>query len=212
MSAVQLRPATFTDWPALGRIAYQTAYFGEGAPRFFPDARLFEDLWTYPYRLTPHDAFVAEQAGEVTGSIIGAPDQRAYARAVTATLLARVMPKLLTGRYVQPFSALPYLSRLQRNPAPHADWARYPAHLHVNLLPPTRGAGVGGQLLDAYLGALVRRGVPGVQLSTTLENAAALRLYARAGFTVHDQRSTDLWTPWLGRPTVLVVMVKALPG
>ena len=205
-----LRQATFRDWDALGRVAYQTAYFGEGAARFFPDEALFEDLWTSPYRLTPHDAFVAEQAGEVTGSIIGAPEQAAYARAVTATLLARVLPKLLTGRYRRPFSALPYLWRLQRNPAPHADWARYPAHLHVNLLPQTRGAGVGGALLEAYLGALRRRSVPGVQLSTTLDNAAALRLYARAGFTVHAQRSTDLWTPWLGRPTVLVVMVKAL--
>lgn len=210
MSPPTLRPATWRDWPLLGQLAYRTAYFGLGAEHFFPDPVLFEDLWMYPYRLTAHAAFLAEQDGQALGYIIGALDQRAYSRALAVTLLARVLPRLLTLRYPRPLSALPYLRRLVAAPTPSADPARYPAHLHLNLLPQARGAGLGGRLLDAYLQALRARGVPGVQLSTTLENAAALRTYTRAGFQIHDQRSSDLWTPWLGHPTVLVVMVREL--
>jgi ribosomal protein S18 acetylase RimI-like enzyme len=45
-----------------------------------------------------------------------------------------------------------------------------------------RGRGVGGTLLDATLDALKARGAPRVVLSTAEQNAAAQRLFARAGF------------------------------
>ena len=48
--------------------------------------------------------------------------------------------------------------------------------------PAHRGQGVGGLLLDATLEALKARGAPRVLLSTAEQNAAAQRLFARAGF------------------------------
>ena len=48
--------------------------------------------------------------------------------------------------------------------------------------PAHRGRGVGGTLLDATLDALEARGAPRVVLSTAEQNAAAQRLFARAGF------------------------------
>lgn len=205
-----VRPASFLDQPAVRAVAYQTGYFGAPAGPFFPDERLFGDLWVSPYFVMGEAGFVAERAGELLGYITGATDQRAYTRALWAVVLGRIAPRVLTGRYAHPLTCLRYLLRLQFNPAPHADYGRYPAHLHVNLRPESRGLGVGGRLLGAHLDDLRARGVPGVQLSTTVENRAALALYERAGFTLHARRSTDLWTPWLGRPTVLVVMVKDL--
>lgn len=70
---------------------------------------------------------------------------------------------------------------------------------------------MGQALLNAHLEALRQHRVPGVQLSTTRENAAALRLYERAGFWVWREASSPLWRPWLGRDAVHVVMVKELP-
>ncbi|HEX6966867.1 MAG TPA: GNAT family N-acetyltransferase [Gemmatimonadaceae bacterium] len=48
--------------------------------------------------------------------------------------------------------------------------------------PAHRGHGVGGLLLDATLAALAARGARQVVLSTATRNAAAQRLFARAGF------------------------------
>jgi ribosomal protein S18 acetylase RimI-like enzyme len=45
-----------------------------------------------------------------------------------------------------------------------------------------RGEGVGRRLLDAALDALAARGAPRVVLSTATQNAAAQRLFERAGF------------------------------
>jgi ribosomal protein S18 acetylase RimI-like enzyme len=48
--------------------------------------------------------------------------------------------------------------------------------------PARRGAGVGRQLLEATVEALVARGAPRIVLSTAARNAAAQRLFARSGF------------------------------
>jgi ribosomal protein S18 acetylase RimI-like enzyme len=48
--------------------------------------------------------------------------------------------------------------------------------------PAHRGNGVGRMLLDATLAALLERGAPRVVLSTAERNAAAQRLFERAGF------------------------------
>ncbi len=211
MSEVTLRALRAGDAAQVGRVAYLTGFFGSSAARYFPDPQLFADIWTGPYfesggRL----GFVAERGGEVVGYILGLPSQGEYGRALTRVIAGRIVPGVLLGRYRRPFGGLPYLLRFARFPGQHAPFDRYPAHLHINLLPGTRGLGLGSALLTAYLNALRARGVPGVQLSTTRENEAALGLYGRAGFSVYAEEQLPLWTPWLGRETVHVVMVKDL--
>lgn len=118
----------------------------------------------------------------------------------------RVLGKLASGRYPRWRGCVAYLARAAFYPGPHLDQGAYPAHLHRNLLPQARGLGLGGRLLDSYLGVLRLGGVCGVQLSTTLENRSALALYQKRGFTVMAQRESDLWYPWLGRPVTRVAM------
>ncbi|MBE2212416.1 MAG: GNAT family N-acetyltransferase, partial [Opitutaceae bacterium] len=58
----------------------------------------------------------------------------------------------------------------------------YPAHLHIDLLPVLQGRGVGRRLMDAFLGALRVRGVPGVHLGVSTANPGAIAFYERLGF------------------------------
>jgi len=210
---VTVQPALPRDEDAIGRVAYLTGFFGRSAETYFPDERLFRDLWVNPYYQTPHALkYVAARPGEQPlGYILGLTDGRAYPTALVRTLLTRVLPGLTRGRYARPHGAAPYLTRFLTRRGPQAPVSRYPAHLHINLLPEARGLGLGAALLDTYLEALRLHGVKGVQLSTTRENAAAIRLYEKSGFRVHAQRELDAWTPWLGRPAVHVVMTRELP-
>lgn len=206
---VLYRPAEPRDERRLGEIAHATAYFGDPATRHFPDEALFADLWVRPYlRGGGGASFVVELDGEVQGYLLGAPDPAAYRRAVARTVQGRVLPRLLTGQYRRPWPGLLYLLRAALFNGPHADPALFPAHLHLNLLPAARGQGLSGPLLDLHLARLAELGVRGVQLSTTLENTAALRTYRRRGFVVVGVRRTPLWTPWLGRPAVHVVLTR----
>lgn len=204
-----MRPALPGDLDVIGRIAYLTGYFGESARGYFPDERLFRHLWVNPYYLVPREVgvrFVAGPPGETFGYIVGVTDQTAYERALRFTLRRQVLPNLLRGRYRALPGCLPYLTRLALFPSPHAPRGTYPAHLHLNLLPDARGLGLGRALLTAFVDDLRARGVPGVQLSTTRENEAALALYARAGFEVLAERVLPVWTPWLGRRATHVLM------
>ncbi|SEJ66186.1 Acetyltransferase (GNAT) family protein [Deinococcus reticulitermitis] len=203
-----VRPAGPGDLAALGRVAYDTAFFGESARRFFPDEALFADLWVRPY-LSGGLGFVGLRGGRVVGSILGVTGPAAYRRAwlgAAPTLLSRA----LAGAYSRLPGCLPYLGRAGLFSLGHAPTSHFPAHLHLNVLEGARGTGLGGRLLDTFLAELGRRGVPGVQLSTTRENVAALALYEKRGFRVWTERERALWRPWLGRNAVHVVMVRRL--
>lgn len=54
--------------------------------------------------------------------------------------------------------------------------------LSVAVLPPSRGLGAGGRLLDQALSALVARGAQAVFLEVRESNVAARSLYERRGF------------------------------
>ena len=207
-----IRPVRGDDEAVVGQIAFQTGFFGDSAARYFPAPRLFALLWVGPYFHGAGQAgYVAEQGSRVLGYVLGAPEPGRYRRA-----LWRVINGGLWRAWPAPeplLRCLAYLGRAARFPPAHADWDTYPAHLHLNLLPGARGHHLGERLLRTHLAALTAAGIPGVQLSTTSENRAALGLYRKLGFHVVTERQTALWTPWLGHPTSQVVMARSLtPG
>lgn len=75
-------------------------------------------------------------------------------------------------------------------------FARYPAHLHVNVHPDRRGRGIGARLVERFVEDCVAEGVPGVHIVT----AAGMRnigFYNRLGFNDAVLRKPLLF---LGRP------------
>lgn len=67
--------------------------------------------------------------------------------------------------------ALPYLKK-------------FPAHLHINLLPPYQRQGLGRRLLETLEHALRLRNCPGVSLCVNNHNHGAMRFYESCGFRV----------------------------
>lgn len=207
---VTIRPVTPADRSELGTIAYETAFFGKSAEVFFPSRKLFTELWIDPY-LGPAGCccFIVELGGRAVGYIVGTCDISAYQRHL-ATLTPGLLWRMLNGAYRDARGSVRYLWRMLRfsgTPAPVAD---FPAQLHMNLLPGARGEGAGNLLLETHLNCLRQRGVPGVQLSTTSLNSAALHLYGKFGFAVHAEYESSLWRPWLGRSITHVLMTKKL--
>lgn len=206
-----LREATPADEAGIGEVAYLTGFFGESAGRYFPDRQLFVDLWVHPYFAGGgRVGFVIEQGGKIVGYILGAPDQAVYSRAVLRIVFGRVLPHAVRGRYRQQLNIVRYFIRTLLFPSPHADWALFPAHLHLNLLPEARGFGLSGPLLERFMARLKALGVRGVQLSTTLENTVALKVYQKQGFMLVAAKRTGFWKPWLGKPVEHVALVRPL--
>jgi GNAT superfamily N-acetyltransferase len=68
---------------------------------------------------------------------------------------------------------------------PTSVWdARWPAHLHIDLLPACRGQGVGARLVQQWLADLRHRGIAGCHLQTMTENTGAVAFFESMGFAV----------------------------
>ena len=62
------------------------------------------------------------------------------------------------------------------------DIEMFPAHLHINILPPFQGQGWGRKLMERFLEGMKGRGVGGVWLGMASDNASAGYFYRKLGF------------------------------
>jgi GNAT superfamily N-acetyltransferase len=193
------------DRDAVFAIAASTAFFGEPVEAYMEDRSLFCDLLYRYYTVFERDLGLVVDDGEtVTGFLLGCRDSRAVRARWLRTILPGVLGRLVRGQYdIGPRTrrfALATMRATLRHGRPHADLARYPAHLHMNLLPSTRGQGLGRRLLEAYLQQLGALGVPGVHLNTTDFNVAACHLYEKVGFALLDARPATAWKELIATP------------
>ncbi len=193
-----MRPYLATDRERVRFVCFQTGFLGQPIAWQWRDSASFADMFSGYYTdEEPESASVVEVDGVVAGYLLGCVDtRRAWApeavaarhvlrrgllvRAGTAGVLWRAVADevperarhLLRGRNG---------SGPGRN-APEVDLARWPAHLHIDLLPEARGQGAGRLLIDGWLDRLRGDGVAGCHLHTFAENSSAIAFFASVGF------------------------------
>lgn len=67
---------------------------------------------------------------------------------------------------------------------------KYPAHLHIDILPDYQSKGIGSKLITAFCDNLKSQGIGGVMLIVGSENTGARRFYERNGFTLLQEKPT----------------------
>ncbi|NLE22728.1 MAG: GNAT family N-acetyltransferase [Actinobacteria bacterium] len=179
-----IRPFRSGDESALADICLRTADAGVDATGVLDDDAIWAEVFVLPYvSRHPDLAFVVEtDDGRLAGYVVGAPD--------TAAFEAWFRDEWWTQRGVR--WPMPAVERSRqdgvlvyaygRGGEPEADLGRFPAHLHIDLLPELQGQGWGRRLIDALAEALRARGVPGLHLVASIENVGALAFYDRLGF------------------------------
>jgi ribosomal protein S18 acetylase RimI-like enzyme len=61
---------------------------------------------------------------------------------------------------------------------------KYPAHLHIDILPEFQGQGWGRKLVEAWCQIVKREGAVGVHLDMVKDNVGARKFYEKLGFEV----------------------------
>lgn len=119
---------------------------------------------------------------EVMGYCVAASDTVSYEEWLAAEWWPRLRLELagLTPRTPQDEKILTYILNAPRT-AEHVT-ARYPAHLHINLLPELQSGGYGSLLLRHQLHALEKAGVSGVHLGVDARNEGVTGFYKKFGF------------------------------
>ena len=180
-----LRPYRPGDLLALYDVCLRTGDSGADASGLYRDPMLLGHYYAAPYAtLCPDTVFVLDDGVRVQGYVLGVPDSHAFA----ARCEAEWFPVL---RSLYPLPGETGASRDARMvraihrgiPAPEAEWAdRYPAHLHIDLMPVAQRGGHGRRLMQTLFAALATRGAPGVHLGVGLRNLNAQGFYQRLGF------------------------------
>jgi len=190
MSDVRVRPFARRDREAIRRISHRTGYMGEPADFYWRHFESFADVWTTYYMdQEPESLFVAERDGAVVGYLTGCVDSATAPSPADAITRAALRHGLFfrpgTARFLWR-GALDSL-RWGGTPSGEIDDPRWPAHLHINLLPEGRGCGAGGRLMQAWLARLREQGSPGCHLGTLAENRRALGFFESQGFRRHGE-------------------------
>ncbi len=184
-SAVVIRNYRLEDRQELRRICYVTGYMGAPADWYWRDFPSFADIWTAYYTdREPESTFVAELDGRVIGYLLGCVDTArapALERAMLYQILVRFLP-LRPGTAGFFWRALADILHGTQLPSGELDDARWPSHLHIDLLPEGRGLGAGAGLMRAWFERLAQVGSPGCHLSTLAENTRAIAFFEKSGF------------------------------
>ena len=180
-----IRPVEPGDLDALYDVCLRTGDAGEDATARFADPRLLGEVYVGPYLLMPHGiGYTAIEEGVPSGYVLAAVDTRRF----EAECEAQWWPPL-RKRYPQQIADDPstddaeIIALIHRPERPTDEVvARYPAHLHIDLLPILQGRGVGREMIGRLLDELRARGVPGVHLGVDARNERAVGFYEHLGF------------------------------
>lgn len=193
MSDAVIRPFAPGDVGACYEICLRTGDSGRDASALYTDPRLIGEFWVGPYlEHWPQHAFVVADETAVGGYIVGAADTIEHDR-----WLEREWLPPLRLRY--PIDAFPpgtadaEVVRLLHDPPtrPEQLTSRWPAHLHIDLLPHLQRRGYGRELMKVFLDSLRSVGVPAVHLGVSPENPGAIAFYQRLGF--RDLHRGTIW-------------------
>jgi GNAT superfamily N-acetyltransferase len=182
--APRIRRYEERDLAAVYDVCVRTADGGGDARGKYGSDDLMPDLFAGPYvYLEPDFAFVLDDGNRAVGYVIGTPDTAVFARAYRDRWIPR-----LADRYPAPPSpavtpddemlALHYRPERMLWPG----LCSYPAHLHIDLLPPFQHAGHGRRLMERFCAAVAQAGAAGVHVVVVADNVAALGFYDRLGF------------------------------
>jgi ribosomal protein S18 acetylase RimI-like enzyme len=191
-TVIEIRQYEPKDRATVREICRSTAY--GGAEEALIDPHLFVDLMIRAYTdFAAGSIWVAERRGGVVGYLAGGFDERRLHRVqawrVVPGAVARALGRgLLWRRSLWRLLAdLPgFLAEARRAEA--SDEEGFPGHLHVNLLPESRGRAVGRRLVERFLDESRRRELPGVRAVVYETNQPARRFFERLGFQALGRR------------------------
>lgn len=193
---VELRGYEPRDLDALYEICLVTGAAGNDASGQHNDRKAVGQIYSAPYGvLEPAQVIVAEDEQGVAGYIVGAFDTNAF----EDRLEREWWPDLRRHYASIPVASLTEADRqrvaaMQHPPRDPADIvARYPAHIHMNLLPRLRGQRIGTALLQRWIEQARAAGVTGIHLGASASNAGGIAFWQRSGFEPIRTVDTAVW-------------------
>lgn len=201
---VRVRRFQPDDLKALYDISLGTGHEGGDASNLYTDGRLLGHIYAAPYGLLAAElAFVIEDELGVAGFVVGALNTSTW-----EAQLERDWWPALRLHYPDPDIGSSDAWTLDQKRAfmihhpartPPNIVDRYPAHLHMNLLPRVQGRGLGSTLLATWVDAAANQEVLAIHVGVNRNNRRAARFWSAKGFdSLCSQDAATRRTLWMG--------------
>jgi ribosomal protein S18 acetylase RimI-like enzyme len=186
----RIEPAGLADMPGVYRVCLMTDDAGDDSTGRYRDPDLPGHVYAGPYLAWGRDLqLVVVDRDGVAGYLLSASDSAAF----EAWAETEWWPPLRV-RYPLSEEAAEdarFIRHIHQPEHRSADLlAAYPAHFHIDLLPRTRGSGLGRTLIEGLLAELRERGIPGLHMGVDRRNTNAIGFYEHLGFRTLEQ------APW----------------
>jgi ribosomal protein S18 acetylase RimI-like enzyme len=215
MSEMEIRTYRESDRDAM-RVLFDRAGVGSPTASLWGHKESEAAVYLTPYLdLEPDSVFIAVVDGALVGYLCGSLDTGAFPsesermnQAIRKyRLMFRPKPAAFFARGLIDVA----MCAIRRLPTAHDfNDSRWPAHLHINVIPQIRGTGAGAGLMSRWFERLKESGSRGCHLQTLVENPRAVAFFARMGFEKHGptplvpglryrrehvHQQTMVWTP-----------------
>ncbi|WP_214411136.1 GNAT family N-acetyltransferase [Sphaerisporangium fuscum] len=185
---VTIRPYEPFDLPGMYRVCLATGDSGRDATGLYANPDLLPHIYCGPYPVAdPGLTFVAADERGVVGYVVATADTVGFEAWLEDDWWPRLReqyPRELAadpGDGTQDHLRVAHLH--DSRPASDELYERYPAHLHIDILPRGQGAGLGRGLMGTLIAALRSRRVRGLHLGVGSGNPGAHAFYLACGFT-----------------------------
>lgn len=194
---MRVRPFATCDLPGMYRVCLLTGDAGTDATPVYRDPDLLGHVYAGPYPVAdPSLTWVVTDDDGVAGYVVGTANSQAFARWQEEAWWPALRERYPRRPEVPGYRDHELLGTVHDGGRyDPAVTDRYPAHLHIDLLPRAQGRGLGRTLIETLAGALRERGVPGLHLGVAEQNAGAIAFYDRVGFR---QVEAHAWGRTLG--------------
>lgn len=183
-SGVLLRTAKITDLPDLLRVCLETGDSGKDATHLHKLPDLVGEIYVAPYVIHEPDlAYALLSDKQVVGYLLGVLDTRAF----ESLLVDKYWP-IAKAKYQKIDSELTpsdqeLIKELGRQGfSDESLTAKYPSHLHIDIVEKYQGAGYGKYMIAFLLEELKAAGSAGVHLHMSASNDRARGFYKKFGF------------------------------
>jgi len=209
-----IRPYRPEDRPVLRAICADTGFLGQPIDPVFEDRELFADYLTSYYTdVEPESTFVCEFNGEVKGYVMGSRFPKRKSRYETRMLPGLVL-RGLWRCFTRPYNAASrryvrwILTQARKeNPFTPPDIP----HFHFNVRPEARNLATTVELVDIFLNYLYQHGEKQVYAQVVAyESRRGVRMFARYGFRVIDQREVTKYRDFHPEKVYLFTILKDL--
>ena len=189
---VKLQSSIPADLPGLLKVCLETANGGKGATHLHNLHDLVGEIYVAPYVLHEQTfAFTLKASEKVVGYVLGVLDTgRFESRLDTDYWPATKAKYAALTRDLTPHdvSLIEELNRQGFSPAELI--AKYPSHLHIDIIESHQGLGYGKTMILHLLKALQDAGSSGVHLHMSASNDRANGFYKKLGFVeIHTNES-----------------------